>query len=289
MDERDFATLAADLRPRLHRYCARMTGSVIDGEDVLQDALLKAMGAIRRGETVTNASGWLFRVAHNAALDFLRYEARREAVSLDEDFDMVDDREDAAPDSLTIAAGLHTFMRLPPLQRSAVILKDVLAYSIEEICAIVGATVPSTKSALQRGRARLRELGKTSDEAPRLLDEPTRARLETYVEHFAAHDFGAVRAMLADDVRLDLVNRLHLRGRSEVGEYFHRYAAAGGWRFSPGCVEGRPAILAHDAAAPGGAPSFFILLEWADGEVVSIRDFLFARYVMDGADVRRLR
>ncbi len=286
MDERDFTTLVAELRPRLHRYCARMTGSVINGEDVLQDALVKAVGAIRRGETVTNPTSWLFRVAHHAALDFLRYEARRETADLNEDFDMIDDREDESPDPLALAAGLHTFMRLPPAQRSAVILKDVLAYSIQEICDIVGGTVPSMKSALQRGRARLRELGSTPDEARPLLDGPTRARLEMYVERFTAQDFGAVRAMLADDVRLDLVNRLQLQGRTEVGEYFHRYAAAGGWRFTAGIVEGRPAILAIDAAEPEGPPAFFILLEWADGAVVSIRDFLFARYVMDDADVR---
>jgi RNA polymerase sigma-70 factor (ECF subfamily) len=263
-----------------------MTGSVINGEDVLQDALVKAVGAIRRGETVTNPTSWLFRVAHHAALDFLRYEARRETADLNEDFDMIDDREDESPDPLALAAGLHTFMRLPPAQRSAVILKDVLAYSIQEICDIVGGTVPSMKSALQRGRARLRELGSTPDEARPLLDGPTRARLEMYVERFTAQDFGAVRAMLADDVRLDLVNRLQLQGRTEVGEYFHRYAAAGGWRFTAGIVEGRPAILAIDAAEPEGPPAFFILLEWADGAVVSIRDFLFARYVMDDADVR---
>jgi RNA polymerase sigma-70 factor, ECF subfamily len=288
VEERDFTTLVADLRPRLHRYCARMTGSVINGEDILQDALVKAIGAVRRGETVTNPTGWLFRIAHNAALDFLRYEARRETANLDEEFDMIDDRDDETPDPHALAAGLHAFMRLPPVQRSAVILKDVLTYSIEEISGIVGSTTPSIKSALQRGRARLRELGNESDEAPPLLDEPTRARLEMYVERFTAHDFGAVRAMLADDVRLDLVNRVQLRGRTEVGEYFHRYASAGGWRFTAGMVEGRPAILALDAAEPDGPPAFFILLEWSDGAVVSIRDFLFARYAMDGADVRTL-
>jgi RNA polymerase sigma-70 factor (ECF subfamily) len=264
-----------------------MTGSVIDGEDVLQDALVKAIAGIRRGETVANPSGWLFRIAHNAALDFLRYEARRETAALDEEFDMIDDREDEKPDPAALAAGLRTFMRLPPVQRSAVILKDVLAYSTQEICEIAGGTVPSMKSALQRGRAHLRELGNEPEEAQQqLLDEPTRARLAMYVDRFTAQDFGAIRTMLADDVRLDLVNRRQLRGRTEVGEYFHRYAAAGGWRFTPGSVEGRAAMLAFDVAEPEGPPAFFILLEWEDGAVTAIRDFLFARYVMDGADVR---
>jgi len=237
---------------------------------------------------VKNPTGWLFRVAHNAALDFLRSEARHEMAHLEEDFDMIDDSENETSDPQALAAGIRTFLCLPPIQRSAVILKDVLAYSIQETCDVVGGTVPSIKSALQRGRARLRELGNTPDAPAGLLDGPTRARLEMYVDHFAAQDFDAVRAMLADDVRLDLVNRLQLQGRTEVGEYFHRYAAAGGWRFTPGIVEGRPAILATDAAEPEGAPAFFILLEWTDGVVVSIRDFLFARYVMDGADFRTL-
>jgi RNA polymerase sigma-70 factor, ECF subfamily len=288
VDERDFTTLVSELRPRLHRYCARMTGSVISGEDVLQDALVKAFAAIKRGETTANPTGWLFRIAHNAALDFLRYEARRETANLDEEFDLIDDRDDEASDPQAVAAGLHTFMRLPPAQRSAVILKDVLAYSIQEICEIVGGTVPSIKSALQRGRARLRELGREPDEGYRQLDAPTRARLEQYVERFTAQDFNAIRAMLADDVRLDLVNRIQLQGRTQVGEYFHRYATAGGWHFVPGVVEGRPAILAVDAAEPEGPPAFFILLEWTDGAIVSIRDFLFARYVMDGAEVHAL-
>ena len=173
LDERDFTILIAELRPRLHRYCARMTGSVIAGEDVLQDALVKATAAIRRGERVTNPTGWLFRVAHNTALDFLRYQARHEAANLEENFDMIDACADAFPDRLALASSLRTYMRLPPLQRSAVILKDVLEYSVQEICDIVGVTVPSLKSALQRGRTHLRELAGEPDEARPMFDQPT--------------------------------------------------------------------------------------------------------------------
>jgi RNA polymerase sigma-70 factor (ECF subfamily) len=263
-----------------------MTGSVISGEDVLQDALVKALAAIRREEPVEGSTGWIFRVAHNAAVDALRYAARRETERLDEDFDMVDDRASELPDPQTLTMSVRTFMRLPPLQRSSVILKDVLEYSIQEICDIVGGTVPSIKSALQRGRMRLREFAAEPPETLPPFDASTRMRLESYVERFNAQDFGAIRAMLADDVRLDLVNRAQLNGREAVGEYFHRYAAAGGWRFAPGVVDGRAAILAIDAAEPDGRPAFFILLEWSDGAVVLIRDFLFARYVIDGAEIR---
>ncbi len=94
--------------------------------------------------------------------------------------------------------------------------------------------------------------------------------------------------MPADDVQLDLVNRLQLRGRSEVGEYFHWYAAAGTGTSQPESLTGVRRFLVVDPAEPEGPPPFFILLEWADEAVVPIRDFLFARYVMDGADVRTI-
>jgi RNA polymerase sigma-70 factor (ECF subfamily) len=79
-----FARLFRELRPKLHRYCARMTGSVIDGEDILQEALLRAMEALPKAGPIARPEGWLFRIAHNTALDFLRRRARRDAVQTDE-------------------------------------------------------------------------------------------------------------------------------------------------------------------------------------------------------------
>ena len=86
-----FDRLLAELRPKLHRYCARMTGSVIDGEDVVQEALVKAIEALGEAGALANPEGWLFRIAHNAALDFLRRRARQEAPASDEDPDMIAD------------------------------------------------------------------------------------------------------------------------------------------------------------------------------------------------------
>lgn len=106
------------------------------------------------------------------------------------------------------------------------ILKDVLGHSLEQIASITGTSTPAAKSALQRGRLRLRELASERENAalPQLSDA-TRARLTAYVDGFIAGDFDAVRAMLAEDVRLDLVARLQRQGKSEVGEYLGRYAA----------------------------------------------------------------
>src|SRR3954454_18386043 len=86
--------LLAAMRPKLHRYCARMVGSVIDGEDVLQDALIKAMGALQSVTPVVNTEGWLFRIAHNTALDFLRRRNRQEALHSAEEVEMIADQLD---------------------------------------------------------------------------------------------------------------------------------------------------------------------------------------------------
>src|SRR5438445_12000243 len=80
----DFPQLMIQLRARLHRYCSRMTGSVLDGEDVVQETLIKA-NASYDAQSVQNVEGWLFRIAHNAAMDFLRQRARAHAVFADDD------------------------------------------------------------------------------------------------------------------------------------------------------------------------------------------------------------
>ena len=101
----------AELRPKLHRYCARMTGSVIDGEDVVQEAVLKAIEALDEAGALANPEGWLFRIAHNAALDFLRRRARQQAVRSDEDLDMIADHATPADIRVAAAASMRTFMR----------------------------------------------------------------------------------------------------------------------------------------------------------------------------------
>ena len=278
--------LFGEFRPRLHRYCARMTGSVIDGEDVVQETLLKAMQASQASEPIANPEGWLFRIAHHAALDFLRRRAREEARHANEDLDIIATARNPVEERQIAAASLGTFMRLPASQRSSVILSDVLGHSLQEICEIVGGSVPAIKAALQRGRGRLRALAAEADDAPvSVLAEPERTRLRAYVERFNAHDFDAVRAMLAEDVRLELVNRLRLDGKKNVAPYFSNYATRPHWRFVAGFVDRRPAMLVYDADDPDQRLKYFVLLAWAGERVVGIRDFVFARYAMDGAEL----
>jgi RNA polymerase sigma-70 factor (ECF subfamily) len=282
---RDFETMLSAMRPTLHRYCARMTGSAVDGEDVVQDAMLKAITARGSVGPLDNPEGWLFRIAHNAALDFLRRRQRTVQLGTEEELAMVAAPDQPDPDIAT--ASLRTFLRLPALQRSTVILKDVLGHSLDEISAITGATKPAVKSALQRGRARLRELATEPDdiELP-MLSQAMRARLVAYVEGFKVGDFDAVRAMLADDVKLDLVATLQKRGKGEVGEYYGAYdAARERWAFAAGAVDGRAAMLVYDREVSLDAPAYFVVLDFEGGLVSSIHDFLYARYAMEGATV----
>jgi RNA polymerase sigma-70 factor (ECF subfamily) len=283
----DIARLLVEMRPKLHRYCARMVGSVIDGEDVLQDALIKAVEAFPSAGPIGNPAGWLFRIAHNTALDFLRGRGRREAFRASEEVEMMADPVDPILNRQIAATSLRTFMRLPVSQRSSVILADVLGCSLQEVCDVMAYSLPAVKAALNRGRTRLRELAEEAEDAPSpQLSATDRERLSAYVAHFNARDFDAIRAMIADDVRLELVNKTRLSGKAEVSRYFGNYARAEDWHLVPGLVEGQPAILVFDPNAPGAAPKYFMLLDWSADKVASIRDFRHAPYVVDGLEYR---
>jgi RNA polymerase sigma-70 factor (ECF subfamily) len=281
----DIDGLLAAMRPKLHRYCARMVGSVIDGEDVLQDALIKAMESFASAGAIDNPEGWLFRIAHNTALDFLRRRNRQQALRSAEEVDMIADPVDAVLSRQIAGASLRTFMRLPVAQRASVILMDVLGCSLQEICEVMDFSLPAVKAALHRGRSQLRELAAEPDDLPQpKMSAADRDRLGAYVAHFNARDFDAIRAMISDDVRLDLVNKTRMSGKAEVSRYFGNYSKVDDFHLVPGLVEGRPAILVFDPHEPGSGPKYFMLLQWSADKVATIRDFRHAPYIIEGAE-----
>ncbi|HVZ72325.1 MAG TPA: sigma-70 family RNA polymerase sigma factor [Polyangia bacterium] len=264
-----FLAMVAGVRPELHRYCARLTGSVIEGEDVVQDALAKAFYALSLSSDVPPLRPWLFRIAHNAAVDFLKSHGRARTELVAEVGDVVgfEDRADPA----VVRAALARFVALPMQQRSAVILKDVLGHSLEEAAETMGTTVMAVKAALVRGR---RSLAQPPEEDHR-IEADARAELDRYARLFNARDWDGVRALVADDCRLDLVSKSQRRGK-QVGMYFARYEKES-VELRVVRLEGELALAAHVAGAV--EPAYFVLLDFADGRVTNIRDFRYVPYI----------
>lgn len=280
--------LMTQMRPRLHRYCARMLGSVFDGEDIVQEAFVKAAEALASAGTLDKAEAWLFTIAHNTALDALRRRKRQAEVPFDDDSPDLPDSAPEADSWVAASASLATIMQLPVIQRSTVVLTDVLEYSLAETATILGTTLPAAKAALHRGRVRLKALSKADASEQPALRADEQARLRSYAERFNARDFDALRNLLAEDVKLDLVNRLRLAGRKDVSVYFSRYSESFDWKFAPGLAEGRLALLVSNPADTSEAVQYIVLLDWSNGYISGIRDFRNAKYVTDGLVLSRL-
>jgi RNA polymerase sigma-70 factor (ECF subfamily) len=282
---RRFLELVAELRPELHRYCARMVGSIADGEDVVQDTLARAYYALPEMETMPPLRPWLFRIAHHRALDHLkRYDVRmREPLETIEHqaADATPDPDDVLAHEQATRAAVSRFVDLPPAQRSAVILKDVLGHSLDEIATLLDLSVPAVKAALHRGRARLRELRPVPSTPP--AASPLMIR---YADLFNARDWDGVRALLAEDVRLDLVSRLRRAGKRNVGNYFSNYDRLGDWHLVPAWLDGREVIAVYRDAQAERA-SYFIELDAVEGSVIAIRDFRYVPYIAREAEIRR--
>src|SRR5262249_36996042 len=151
-----FLETITHLRPSLHRYCARMTGSVLDGEDVVQEALFQAYRKLDTFDDARPLAPWLFRIAHNRCIDFLRRRGiREEAEAAAAESDSTPPVDPVGPE--LGRAVEHLVLVLPPKERACVLLKDVFDYSLEEIAELVDSTVGGVKAALNRGRAKLAE------------------------------------------------------------------------------------------------------------------------------------
>jgi RNA polymerase sigma-70 factor (ECF subfamily) len=272
----EFLALVEGVRPELHRYCARLTGSVIEGEDIVQEVLAKALYALSLQPEVPPLRPWLFRVAHNQAMDFLKSHGRKYTEAR-EDMEEIAGFEDR-PDPAVVRAALARFLALPVVQRSAVILKDVLGHSLEETAETMGTTVLAVKAALVRGRAKLAQVTQEDDVA---TDHTTREALDRYASLFNARDWDGVRALVGDDCRLDLVSKSQRSGKA-VRMYFDRYAKED-VVLRVVRLEGAPALAAYVGEA--ARPAYFILMEWRAGLVRSIRDFRYVPYIAAEAEV----
>lgn len=285
VDEEAFLALLGAIRPELHRYCARLTGSVIDGEDVVQDAIARAFQSYRELRDEAALRAWLFRIAHNRALDLLRARASRAAEPLEAASDMAD--EDA-PDPLdqllrreALATAISRFIELPTVQCSAVILKDVLGHRLDDIAGLLDLSIDAVKAHLARGRARLRQINARApaERAKRTYSVAN----QLYVDLFNRRDWDALRALLAEDVRLNQATH-PVRTGASAGMFFTIYAGYPGVRLVPAWLEGEEVIAVFEQATDP-APHHFMRIDWRDGRIAMMRDFRYVPYVMEGAEL----
>jgi RNA polymerase sigma factor (sigma-70 family) len=187
----ELLALANELRPELHRFCARLMGSVIEGENVVQDTFARAFVALDELEKDAPLRAWLFRIAHNRALDLLRSRAIRTAEPIEAAHEVADPESPDPMEVLTRREAVETavsrFVELPTMQRSVVILKDVLDQSLEEIAAMLDLTVNAVKAHLARGRARLEAINAQAPAQP--APRPPSPAVARYVAMFNRRDW----------------------------------------------------------------------------------------------------
>ena len=280
----ELLALTGELRQELHRYCARLMGSVIDGEDVVQDTMARALAALDEAEEMPQLRPWLFRIAHNRALDLLRSRALRKSEPIEAAIDVADEANADPMGALmrqeAVETAVSRFAELPLVQRSVVILKDVLDEPLKDIAGLLGLSVDAVKAHLARGRARLREIN--AHAASLAEARPVSSAVARYVALFNAQNWDGLRALLADDVKLHQSTYPLRVGAADVGMFFTIYAKFDGVRLAPAWVEGREVIAVFEKGA-GGSPSYFMWLEWRDGRISFIRDYRYARYIVDDA------
>jgi RNA polymerase sigma-70 factor (ECF subfamily) len=274
-----FLETITQIRPRLHRYCSRMTGSVMDGEDVVQDALFEAYRKLDQFDDSRPLSPWLFRIAHNRCIDFLRQRGARDKA---ETKIVVADSAPHEPASLSVGPALEYLVRtLPPKERACVLLKDVFDYSLEETAELVDSTVGGVKAALNRARTKLAASPDPPKPSPGVNPELTRV-LRLYVERFNRHDWSGLRELISADARLRVVDAFS--GRLADSPYFGNYERwSMPWEMAIGEVDGEPVVLVMRPSAETWVPYAIIRIILVGQQIESIVDYAHCPWIIPAA------
>ncbi len=278
-----FLETISQLRPQLHRYCSRMTGSITDGEDVVQDALFRAYRSLDTYDDSRPLAPWLFRIPHNQCIDFLRrrgVRAEAEAAAAEPDF-----IEPTEPFGQALSPAIeHLVQNLPPKERACVLLKDVFEYSLEEIAEVVDSTVGGVKAALNRGRSKLASLeGRPA--APRVSTPENKQILQLYVERFNRRDWDGLRELISADARLLVADRFS--GRLAEAGYFGVYSRMRvTWRLVLGEVDGELSIVLLNLRESSWEIEGIVRLDLAaDGRIERISDYQHCPWVLTAGSI----
>jgi RNA polymerase sigma-70 factor (ECF subfamily) len=282
VNAQQFVTDTEPFRRELLAHCYRMLGSVNDAEDLVQETYLRAWRSYDGFEGRSSVRTWLYRIATNACLNALVHHSRRVLPSglggpePDPESQGVTAGPAVAwlqpiPDALVVAAGgdpadtvaareglrlalIASLQYLPGTQRAVLILRDVLAFPAAEVAAMLGTSTTAVKSALQRARARIRELAPTADDVIEPSDPRARALLDEYIAAFETANAAALERLLCADAGLEATPyRTWFDGLATCVAYLRGQVLAtpGTWRMLPTRANGQLAAACY-YRDPGG-------------------------------------
>jgi len=279
---RAFLEAVEDLRPDLHKYCTRLVGSALDGEDLVQETLATAYYRIAMLHDGRSFRPWLFTIAHNKCIDHMRRRRIRTEPMDDANHDSGRHDRDSAIDKEEIHAALATAVRLlAPLERACVLLKDVFDYSLKEAAEITGTTVGSVKSALHRGRTKLELAPDQGDDTPPRVDDHLLELLQRYVALFNARDVDGLRQLVAEDARFEMVGLFEGDGTVITNRYFTNYQTLPGDRkLAVGWLDGDLVVLGLSNESGTYQPVSAARVNARAGKITLVRDYLHVQYLM---------
>jgi len=280
-------------RRELTGYCYRMLGSAFDAEDAVQETMVRAWRSLERFEGRSALKSWLYRIATNVCFDSLAGRERRArpmdlGPAQEPLFENLAELPEVTwitplptPDELAEQretlrlAFVAALQHLPPKQRAALILCEVLKWQATEAAELLETSVASVNSALQRARA---TLAKADVAEPSELDDDTRALLDRYVSAFEVYDIDRLTELLHEDAVQSMPPySLWLKGRDDLFAWWlgPGIGCKGSKLLPVGLVNGMPAWAQYKPAPTGGRePWALIVPEVSDGRIVELTFFL---------------
>jgi RNA polymerase sigma-70 factor (TIGR02960 family) len=301
-DSDAFATLVAPHRPELQAHCYRMLGSLHDAEDALQETLVRAWRSVHGLDDRGFVRAWLFKIATNRCLTALERRGRRELpvdVSPDvpaTEISWLEPYPDTSPEDRVTAresvelAYIAALQHLSPVQRAALILREVLGFSAAEVAELLDTSIASVNSALQRARKAVDATAQTQQTVlGELGDESISALVERWADAWEAADVDTIVSMLADDARFSMPPWLEwFQGHDAIRTFLVDGPLRSRWRFMATTANGQLAFGTYmwDDEATAFVPGGLDVLAIRDGRVAEVTVFLEADLTRFGLPAR---